>query len=120
MRLILRYFFSATLMCSLIGYPIFTFAGGAVYYTTKISTLDRYNSKGKRLLTINSILRQNRANAQSSNYFNTKKRRKAFDYAKIWVANNHLKKQIIYSEKPIWLSIKYSPSKNLFEVYQPD
>lgn len=111
---------NALLLSLLLSLPCLSFATGAIYYTTKITGSDRYNTQGKRLTTIRAILRQDRYYAKQAGYFATKARRAVFDTASIWVANQQLKNEILYSKQPVWLSIKYDPNRNLFEIYQPD
>ena len=113
-----------------IGYSCLGFASETIYYTTNISNNDRYNSHGDRLTTVAEILRQDRANVykfgladqgdQRDGYFYLKNRREAFVNARIKVANRHLLIKIISSRKPVWISVCYTPRKNVVTVYQPD
>ena len=105
-------------LCMLFGAT--TLYAQNIYYTTKITQTDRYNTHGKKLHTVRAILRQDRYNSATPGYFYSKNRRGLFDSAKIHIANRHLKHQIIHSKRPVWISVAYYPKKHLFTIYQPD
>ncbi len=105
-------------LCMLIGTT--TLYAHNIYYTTKITQADRYNTHGKKLQTLRAILRQDRYNSSTPGFFHSKKNRDLFNTAKIRVANHHLKHQIIHSRQPVWISVTYSPSQHTLSIYQPD
>lgn len=118
------------LICSLFAFTLTAHAGQIIYYTAKITNNDRYSSKGTRLKSVASVLRQDRANVhkfgladngdQRDRFFRKASNRNAFNRAKVIVANRALAKKIVYSKRPVWVTVAYDPRRNTIEVHQPD
>lgn len=121
-----RYFLATILLFifTTIGY-----ASNAIFYSTKISNNDRYNSSGHRLTSVAAILRQDRANYykfnladrgdQGDGYFYSKSRRQIFSHVRVRVASGWLRKRIVSPGKAVWVSVAYYPNQNLIRVDQP-
>ena len=81
---------------------------GIVFYGTKLSTKDRYSSKGLRLTSLAQILQQDRANVHAFKkvdeqdepdiYFTTSKRRRLFERLQFRI-EPELKKAILAGEE---------------------
>ncbi len=123
---------SLILLCSIFSFAFISSANAShtIYYTAKITNNDRYNSKGKKLNSIASILRQDRANVhkfgladkgdQRDRFFRKARNRNIFNHAKIKVASRHLARQIVRGRKAVWITVAYNPKRNLIEIHQPD
>jgi hypothetical protein len=129
MELLMRKLLFLLSLCIGYTFMVSAHAGQSIYYTAKITNNDRYSSKGTRLKSVASILRQDRANVhkfgladrgdQRDNYFYSSRNRNAFNRARIFVANRTLANQIVNSRKAVWVTVAYHPDRNIIEVHQP-